>query len=169
MRSIERFIVTVCRVGLGLAFLTLIVVVMIQVLGRLLDSSPIWTEELTRYALLYMCAFGAGLAWRSGDLVNVDLLCESLPGAWPVRLRLIAAALTSLMCLWLLLPAWKFVSIGAMQTSPAMAVRMNYIHLSVFVLIATLFVFSLLRALFILLVHDDGLATNRKPDTREVV
>ena len=157
----EALIVRLCRLGIGASFFTLILAVLIQVVGRLFASSPIWTEELTRYALLYLCAFGAGLAWKSGDLVNVDAFCESLPGPWPKRLRFIAACATSAMCTALLLPAWKFVAIGELQTSPAMSVRMNYIHLSVFVLIAGLLVFSLLRALFMLMADDDGLATNR--------
>jgi len=162
MRQIEALVVHVCRIGIGLAFAVLIAAVLIQVLGRTFGSSPIWTEELTRYALLYLCAFGAGLALRSGDLVNVDVVCESLSGLWPRRLRLLSAALTALLCAWLLLPAWKFVAIGALQTSPAMSLRMTYVHFSVFLLLATLFVFSFLRVLFMLFAGDEGLAINRQ-------
>ena len=162
MTQIEKIVVRVCSVGIGLAFAVLIATVLTQVLGRTFGSSPIWTEELTRYALLYLCAFGAGLAFRSGDLVNVDVVCESLPGLWPRRLRLLSAALTSILCGWLLLPAWKFVSIGALQTSPAMALRMTYVHFSVFLLLASLFVFSLLRVVFMLFKNDEGLAINRQ-------
>ena len=162
MTQIEKIVVRVCSVGIGLAFAVLIATVLTQVLGRTFGSSPIWTEELTRYALLYLCAFGAGLAFRSGDLVNVDVVCESLPGLWPRRLRLLSAALTSILCGWLLLPAWKFVSIGALQTSPAMTLRMTYVHFSVFLLLASLFVFSLLRVVFMLFKNDEGLAINRQ-------
>ncbi|MFK7854277.1 MAG: TRAP transporter small permease [Granulosicoccus sp.] len=162
MRQIENLFVQACRIGIGLAFATLIASVLIQVVGRSIGSSPIWTEELTRYALLYLCAFGAGLALRSGDLVNVDVLCENTPGFWPRRLRLISAVLTSFLSAWLLLPAWKFVSIGAFQTSPAMSLRMTYVHFSVFLLLATLFVFSFLRVVFMLFGDDSGLAINRQ-------
>ncbi len=165
MRKIETLIVSTCRIGIGIAFSVLIVAVIVQVAGRSLGSSPIWTEELTRYALLYLCAFGAGLAWRSGDLVNVDIVCESLPGKWPKHLRLSAAVLTFALCAMLMLPAWKFVSIGALQTSPAMAVRMTYVHLSVFILIGTLGVFALMRVIAMLTTNDDGLPLNRKADS----
>ncbi len=159
----EVIVVKISRLCAGLAFAILIVAVLIQVLGRSFAVSPIWTEELTRFALLYLCAFGIGLAWRSGDLVNVDVFCESLPGAWPRRLRFASAVATSVLCAVLVLPAWKFVSIGAFQTSPAMSVQMTYVHLSVFVLIVSLLVFSLLRILLMIFAKDDGLAINRKP------
>lgn len=164
IRKLEATIVTLSRIGLGLSFAVLITAVMIQVLGRSFASSPIWTEELTRFALLYLCAFGIGLAWRSGDLVNVDIVCESLPGQWPKRLRFVAAIFSCALCVVLLVPAWKFVSIGAFQTSPAMSLQMTYVHLSVFILLASLAVFSLLRVLSMLFCKDDGLAINRKPD-----
>lgn len=161
MKLIEHYIVTFCRLGVALAFGTLIICVLVQVMARSFASSPIWTEELTRYALLYLCAFGAGLAFRSGDLVNVDIVCESLPGQWPRVSRMVAAILTFALCATLLIPAWKYVAIGALQTSPAMAIRMTYVHLSVFVLIAGLMAFSLLRVLLMLFYNHDGLADNR--------
>lgn len=164
MHKIEAAVVAFSRLCLGIAFTVLIVAVLIQVFGRTFGISPIWTEELTRFALLYLCAFGIGLAWRSGDLVNVDVFCESLSEPWAKRLRFVSATCTCLLCAVLLMPAWKFVSIGAFQTSPAMSVQMTYVHLSVFVLITSLLVFSLLRVLLMLFGKDDGLALNRKPE-----
>jgi TRAP-type transport system small permease protein len=62
------------RAGLVLAFAVIIVAVTVQVVSRnFLPFSPAWTEELTRFALLYLAAFGIGLAYRSGDLVNIDI------------------------------------------------------------------------------------------------
>ena len=57
----------------GIAFAVLIASVTVQVIGRLAGASPVWTEELTRVALLYLAAFGAGLGIASGDLVDVDV------------------------------------------------------------------------------------------------
>jgi len=162
MARIESFVYTVCRIGVGVSFLVLIVTVLTQVLGRSLGSSPVWTEELTRFSMLYMVAFGAGLSLRSGDLVNVDVVCENTPGKWPRRLRLISAVLTAMLCAYLIMPAWKYVSIGAMQTSPAMSLRMDYVHFTVFGLLVTLFLFSAFRVLRMVFAGADG-----KADARE--
>ena len=136
--------------------------VVIQVIGRsVLTSSPVWTEELTRYALLFLAAFGTGLSFRSGDLVNVDIISESLPGRWPWLLRLFGAIVTALMCAVLLVPAWKYTSIGAMQTSPALGWRMDLIHVSMLLLIVFLMLFAMARAVFMILTGSDGLPENR--------
>ena len=165
MTRVEAWAVRLCRIGVGLSFATLMAAVLIQVVGRSVGSSPIWTEELTRYAMLYTVAFGAGLSFRSGDLVNVDVLTAALPLRGQRGLRIAGAALTAAMCLALLWPAWRYVSIGRIQTSPALLVRMDLIHLSVLVLLALLALFAALRLWAMLARGDDGAPTNaREPD-----
>ncbi|WP_371156949.1 TRAP transporter small permease [Jannaschia sp. 2305UL9-9] len=161
MKRIENIIVTICSIGVGIAFLTLIVAVLIQVLGRTFSSSPVWTEELTRFAMLFTVTFGAGLSLRSGDLVNVDVVCESLPGQWPRRLRLFSAIATFALCVFLIAPAWKYVSIGALQTSAALRLRMDYIHFSVFALLIGIALFALMRIVAMVFYSDDGQPENR--------
>jgi len=162
MRRVISTIVTISRFATGAAFFVLMGAVLVQVLGRsVFKDSPVWTEELTRFALLYLAAFGVGLSFRSGDLVNVDIITESLPGAWPKRARFVGAAATAVLCGLLVMPAWKYTSIGVMQTSPALGWRMDYIHASTLVLIISLLIFSLARAVSILFSLSDGLPHNR--------
>ena len=108
-----------CRLLILVAFLLLSASVLLQVFARtFLSTAPVWTEELTRFCLIYIGALGAGLALRSGDMVNVDLLCESLPGRWPWRLRLVSAVLTALFAGGLLAAAWQYTRVGLRQTAP---------------------------------------------------
>lgn len=157
---LTRSLSAICMVGAGISFATLIVVVLIQVIGRSAGTSPVWTEELTRFALLFMTAFGVGLSFRTGDLVNVDVVCESLPAPFPRVLRLISAALTAALALILVPYSWKFTSIGKMQTSPALGLRMDLVHFTVTLLLALLFVFAALRVVNMLAGRSDGLPTN---------
>lgn len=159
MHRVERiihFVIFLARLGAGIAFAVLIAAVLIQVVGRLTGNAPVWTEELTRFALLYMVAFGAGLAFRSGDLVNVDVICESLPGRMPWLLRLLSSVATAGLALYLLAPAWRYVSIGRMQTSPALGLRMDLAHLTIWLMLAGLALFGGLRILGMLSGAEDG-------------
>lgn len=157
-RQALALVAAASRFATGAAFFILMGAVLVQVLGRtLFHSSPVWTEELTRFALLYVAAIGLGLAYRSGDLVNVDLVCESLPAPWPKLLRALSALLTAMLCLILIGPAWRFTSIGALQTSPALTWRMDFIHASMLVALVSLCIFSLARFLSIATGESDGL------------
>lgn len=157
MARFQTALVALCRFGTAIGFLVLIAAVLTQVLGRtVFSSSPPWTEELTRYAMLWTVAFAAGLSFRSGDLVNVDILCESLPGRWPWALRLVSALATAGLCAVLLYPAWRYTAVGSRQTSPVLLVPMSYIHASILALLALLMVFALLRIVEMLRGASDG-------------
>jgi TRAP-type transport system small permease protein len=73
---------TICRYGTIAAFGVLIGVVTIQVLGRVPGfPSPSWTEEVARFALVYLVAFSCGIAVLRSELVNVDLFVAPLPAS----------------------------------------------------------------------------------------
>lgn len=156
MDTLIHWVRLILRAGTAISFLVLIGSVSMQVIGRTMGGSPVWTEELTRFALLYLAGFGTGLSLLSGDLVNVDLVSESLPGRLPWLLRLISALIVVGFGAMLIAPAWRFTQIGTMQTSPAMGVPMNYIHGSVLLLLAMLTLAGAVRVLAMLSGSSDG-------------
>ncbi|MEL4377820.1 TRAP transporter small permease [Brucella cytisi] len=147
----------ICRLLILAAFLLLMGAVLLQVYARtFLSSAPVWTEELTRFCLLYIGALGAGLALRSGDMVNVDLLCESLPGRMPWLLRLVSAALTVAFAAILLPAAWDYTMIGSRQTAPSLGWRMDFVHATQFILLVALGLWALMRIIEMLSGRHDG-------------
>ena len=143
--------------ALLVTFIVLIMVVVIQVVGRAgVFDSPVWTEELSRFALLYLAALGVGLSVVSGDLVNVDIVCEALPYRLPWILRFVSAAISLVLSVGLVIPAWKYTIIGRLQTSPALGLRMDSVHITVLVLLLSLAFFSLLRVLNMVYGISDG-------------
>jgi len=166
MRVAISAIEGLARIGIGLAFGLLMLSVVVQLAARGgWIPVQIWTEEAARFCLLYIAAFGAGLAFRSGDMVNVDLISESLPGPWPWRLRLLSAAVVAGLCLILLPSAWFYTSIGWRQTSPALGVRMDWIHASVLLALAGLGLFAAIRVVAMLTGAEDGRAV--KPEGQD--
>ena len=154
---LTRSVAGICRAAAGLAFLGLIVVVTIQILTRTFAlPSPIWTEELSRYLLLYMTAFGVGLSLVTGELVNVDMVQEAVSEKAAWWMRLLAAATTVALSAAMIYPAWRFTQIGALQRSPSLRWSMDYIHASVLVLAVLLFLFALLRVIGMMVGTDDG-------------
>lgn len=157
--------VWVARFCTGVAFLVIIVAVVLQLLGRSsLVEAQIWTEELTRFALLWLTAFGAGLGLRSGALVNVDVITEALPERISWRLRLFSAAVTAVFAFSLLGPAWFYTKIGLRQTAPALGIHMNWVHVTSLVALFVLGLFAALRVIGMLSGTDDGRPTSHSEE-----
>ena len=71
IKLLERLV----RGGTCIAFAVMIVAVVVQVVARtFMAQPPIWTEETSRVALLYIMGLGVGASFLTGDLVNVDLV-----------------------------------------------------------------------------------------------
>jgi TRAP-type C4-dicarboxylate transport system permease small subunit len=135
----------------GACFALLLVAVLVQVVSRLaLPSPPVWTEELSRFALLFCAALGVGLALRTGQLVGVDVLTMLLPP----RGRRAAEMLSCLAMIgfgaMLIAPAWAFVDIGRLQTSPALQWNMVWVHMAVLIAPVTLILGAAERLLRVL-------------------
>lgn len=122
------------RVVVALCFCVLLLAVLLQVVSRLtLPNPPVWTEELSRFALLFCAAFGIGLALRSGELVGVDLVTMMLPKAARAGVEIASCLVMAGFGLLLIQPAWSFVDIGSLQTSPALQWNMFWVHMSVLI------------------------------------
>ncbi|KUJ81306.1 C4-dicarboxylate ABC transporter substrate-binding protein [Ruegeria profundi] len=145
MKRVHHSMTLICRIGALVAFSVLIIAVLTQVIGRTIGNSPVWTEELTRFALIYLTAFGTGVALMTGDLVNVDVICDALPGDLPRKLRMLASAATAILSIILIPGAVKYVKIGTLQSSPALALPMEFVHFSVLLLLGLLAAFAALR------------------------
>jgi len=152
LRHLLRLLVGVSRTVVLAAFAVIIVAVAVQIVSRtFLPQSPVWTEELTRFALLYLAAAGAGLALRSGDLVNVDIFVAGLPPAAGKAAAVLTGVATMVLAAAMFVPSLDFTAIGRLQTSPALDWPMSFMHAITSLAAGSLFIFALARVIEVLL------------------
>jgi TRAP-type C4-dicarboxylate transport system permease small subunit len=112
----------------SLFFAGLICVVLLQVYARMfLPRSPHWTEEASRFLMLYMVAFAAGLAAKERAYVNVDILVNLIKGRPRSFIQLfidLAAVVLMGATVWF---AWKNAMVGRIQTSASLGIPMHWI------------------------------------------
>jgi TRAP-type transport system small permease protein len=122
------------RLAVGFCFAVLLGAVMLQIVSRLaLPNPPVWTEELSRFCLIFCAGLGIGLALRSGELVGVDLLTMMLPKKGKTVVEVVSCSVMVGFGLLLLKPAWSFVDIGSLQTASALQWNMFWVHMAVLI------------------------------------
>jgi TRAP-type transport system small permease protein len=152
MRSILGTLVTVtsalCRYGTLAAFAALVVVVTLQVLGRIPGMpSPVWTEEVARFALVYLVAFSCGLAVLRGELVNVDLFITPLPPGPRLAADRFADLVVLLFSLAIIPGGWNYVDSSFGERARSIDIPMVWIYVVVLIIPISLAFFSLMRLL----------------------
>ena len=118
-------------VGWVLAGLLLVMTVLIswQVFARyVMGNSLSFSEEVSRFSMVWMTMLGAAYAYRYGSLISVDLL-ETLSGPKVSRaLRLIVAAASCVFAYVLLTQGLSITQRVAMQVAPSTRISMAWLY-----------------------------------------
>jgi len=142
LKALEKLI----KIGIFLAFTLMIIAVMVQIFGRtFMAQPPIWTEEMSRVALLYILGLGVGASVLTGDLVNVDLVLMLMNKSVRRVCELISAAMVSAFGFLLVPASWEFTELGEMQTSPVLSLQMNYVFVTMTFFAVLLGLFGLVK------------------------
>jgi TRAP-type transport system small permease protein len=109
----------------------LIVPVCLQMISRFTDLIPpyIWTEELSRFLLIWMIMIGAMIGVREGTHFDVDVWPELSPKA-NAALRLVSQVFMFGFALVYLLWGVQFVRFGWNQESELAELPMTWIFIS---------------------------------------
>jgi TRAP-type C4-dicarboxylate transport system permease small subunit len=81
MRKVYHFLCKAEALICGIGFVFLIALVFISAILRFFRVSMSWNIDLAIFLLAWTAFLGADIAWRSGQLVGIDLVTRNLPRA----------------------------------------------------------------------------------------
>lgn len=116
MHAIERIVrwiaVDCARVTLGVLILTGIAINFANVVGRYVFSAPIvWAEEILAYIMVWCVFIGAVPVMWEGRHIKMDLIASSMRGHARLVLNAINATGIVLVCVFVIVQSWPFVSL----------------------------------------------------------
>ncbi|MDI3538814.1 MAG: hypothetical protein PWQ41_30 [Bacillota bacterium] len=135
------------KVTEGLLYLLLLVMVIttfLQVFFRyvMFHSLP-WSEEVSRYALVWLTFIGASYGLKRGIHVAVEVLVQALPPGPKRALKALGYLLMSLLGLVLLVYGAKLVRVNMGQLSPSLHIPIGLIYAALPVGGLTMFIHAL--------------------------
>jgi TRAP-type C4-dicarboxylate transport system permease small subunit len=123
----------------GLALALMVLSVFIGVLARFVFShtslrvSVPWTEEVSRYLMIWTVFLGAGIACRQGKLIGVEFVVSTLPAPIGRALKYLSFLLAGGFYVLLCVIGLQWLEFGQSQTSPVLEVPMVVINLAMVV------------------------------------
>lgn len=120
------------EVAVFLLFVAMVVLVFAQVYTRFLTNNSLtWSEELSRFLMVWMVFLGSALTFHKGGHITVDNLVKTLPS----RVKpIVEMAACLLMLLFLLVLVWGATTVlptTALQKSPANNIVMAYVYAAI--------------------------------------
>ncbi|WP_226618645.1 TRAP transporter small permease [Cytobacillus firmus] len=127
-----------------LLFFIMVIVVFLQVLFRFVLDQPLaWTEELSRYLLVWITFLGAGYAVSVKAHPSIELLFEKANQAVRRVLLALSTVLVVFFFYQIIVNSFIFIERSMMQTSPALQLPMGMVYM-VIPIASILFVINLL-------------------------
>ncbi|MBM4761361.1 TRAP transporter small permease [Bacillus sp. B15-48] len=129
---------------LFILFFVLVVVVFLQVLFRFVFEQPLaWTEELSRYLLVWLTFLGAGYGMSIKAHPSVEILYEKAGPALKKVLSVVTTVLIIFFFWQVIVNSLEFIGKSMTQTSPVLRLPMGLIY-TVIPISSVLFVINLL-------------------------
>ncbi len=147
LQSIEEWLSRIVGGFIGLLLGLMVIIVFSNVIARyFLNSSLAWSEEISRFMLIWLAFLGSYLAFVKNEHLGLDLIVF-LPPKPAVIIRTIAGLLTIIALGIILYGGWSVTSftIQSGWTSPALAIPYGYIYAVVPFCAVLLFLQSILR------------------------
>lgn len=109
-------------------FLMVILVFMKVVTRVLIQSSFPWTEELSRYLMIWITFLGASIAFKYAAHIGVDLIVDKLPRRLKIVFQVIASAACLVFFALLIVKGYELIGRSMIQSSPALNLPMGYVY-----------------------------------------
>ena len=130
MDRVNAGLIKVC----GLALALMVLSVFIGVISRFVFShtsfriSVPWTEEVSRYLMIWTVFLGAGIACRQGKLIGIEFLVSALPAPIGRAVKYLSFFLATSFYVLLSVIGLQWLEFGHSQTSPVLEVPMVIIN-----------------------------------------
>jgi TRAP-type C4-dicarboxylate transport system permease small subunit len=121
----------VCTVITVMLLGAMTVVTFAQIVFRVFFSALSWSEELARYALIWLTFIGAGCVHKRAGHISITILQDILPG----RTHKVFQILSQLLCITVFLIAifygFSYVKLMGTQLSAALRIPMRYMYAAI--------------------------------------
>ncbi len=122
------------RAMVGMVFLivaAMVIVTTLQVVFRVAFNALTWSEELSRYLLVWGTFFGATLAYKRGNHIAVTFVIDFFPTRLRVWFNIFTYLLSLVFFIVIAKQGLNMITMQVFQVSPALQLPMKYVYWSI--------------------------------------
>lgn len=121
----------VCSTILVAMLAGMVLTTSLQIICRVFFTALSWSEEVTRYLLIWSTFIGAGCVYKRGGHISVTVLQDLLPKS----LRKVSHVLVHVLCgiffAFVLYYGFKYIGKQGTQLSAALRIPMRYMYMAI--------------------------------------
>jgi TRAP-type C4-dicarboxylate transport system permease small subunit len=120
---------TVFRFALFLTLMAMIILITAQVIFRVFFTALSWSEELSRYLLVWSSFIGTSVAFKKGAHIAVTFAVDLLPDTPKKLLGTLSCLMMAIFFFITIRYSINLFNMQLFQMSPAMGIKMRYVYM----------------------------------------
>jgi len=129
IRKLSDWLFEICAVLCTITLSAMVVTTGAQILCRMYFTPLVWSEELTRYLLVWSTFLGASCVYKKMGHINVTIIRDLFPPAVRKALEISVHVLCGAFFVMAIFYGGKYMSLQSQQLSAAMRIPMPYIYI----------------------------------------
>jgi TRAP-type C4-dicarboxylate transport system permease small subunit len=116
----------------NLSLAMMFIIVMLGVMTRYILKSPFfWTDELSRYLMIYMVFLGSTLSFRAEKHPSLTFIIDKLPAKWHLTWDFIIDVLLLAVLVTLTIGGWEMMTSKPIGTTAALRIKYTWVYLAI--------------------------------------
>ena len=120
-----------CGIATIICLATMVVFTGMQIVCRLADNALAWSEEATRYLMVWATFLGASCVYKRMGHINVTLLQAMVPNSFQTVMRAACHMLCVAFALLAVVHGVDYMEMQSTQLSAALRIPMSWVYLAI--------------------------------------
>ncbi len=129
--TFSRWLDSLCGIVCVACLFAMVALSGAQILWRLCFSALSWSEELTRYLMVWATFLGAGCVYRRMGHIGVTLLQNAVPEKWRTAMQIASHLLCGAFFLLAVDCGIEYMGMQSRQLSAALRIPMSWVYLAI--------------------------------------
>lgn len=131
INKISDFLDKLCCQLIVVIIAMMVATTTLQIITRVFFSALSWSEELTRYLLVYLTFLGASSVYKRSGHISVLAIQQLLPPLFQKAVSIFVILLSTVFFSMATLYGLKYMGLQGTQLSAALRIPMKYIYMSI--------------------------------------
>ena len=124
----------------------MVLLTLLQIIFRTCFTALPWSDEVTRYLLIWSTFLGATCVYRHSGNISITFIQEAFPARISKGLRVLVHVVCFVLFAVLLFYGWRY-AINLTKTATALPIKMSYIYLCIPISMLILLIHALVMAI----------------------
>lgn len=125
------FVNKICCGLCVIALVAMVIMTGVQIISRLFFDALSWSDEVTRYLLIWSTFIGGSIVYKHGGHISVTLLRDRCPHLLQKFLTVFVHLICGAFCTIAVVYGFRYMGLQGKQLSAALRVPMRYMYMAI--------------------------------------